>query len=274
MKEVRFLSIEEIQEMCPVAFYTKPSNPSVTEDYVHIHSGTVISDLEKLGWKPVSARMRSRRKSSTVYSYHMLVFQNPELGTIVGKDADTYFPQLILTNSHDGLNAFSFSVGLYRLVCSNGLVVCTDTFTELKIKHRWYSFEELRRTITDVVKGIEKHVDVMGTLKKVELTEEQKQNFATKALMLRTGVLFSKISTEHPKFSTEVVKQLLIPVRDSDKNSDLWTVFNVLQEKLVKGTFQITTSAGKSRKVRPIVGFEKELSLNRNLFKLMMSYIN
>ena len=46
---------------------------------------------------------------------------------INGKDGDTVFPQVLLTNSHDGKNAFTFTAGLFRMICENGLVISTST---------------------------------------------------------------------------------------------------------------------------------------------------
>jgi hypothetical protein len=52
--------------------------------------------------------------------------------------------ELFLTNSHDGFNSFQFRVGIYRLVCSNGLVVADEEFSAFRIRHKGYTFAELR----------------------------------------------------------------------------------------------------------------------------------
>ena len=48
---------------------------------------------------------------------------------ITGKDGDDAYPQILLTNSRDGKAAFNFRVGIFRLVCSNGLVVSDVMYT-------------------------------------------------------------------------------------------------------------------------------------------------
>ena len=63
----------------------------------------------------------------------MITFQNPDI-MIKGKDGDDAYPRIIMTNSHDGFNAFQFKVGIYRLVCSNGLVVADEEFSDFKLK--------------------------------------------------------------------------------------------------------------------------------------------
>ena len=39
-------------------------------------------------------------------------------------DGDTVYPQILLTNSHDGKNAFTFTAGLFRLICAEWVSYC------------------------------------------------------------------------------------------------------------------------------------------------------
>ena len=130
-----YLTKDQVKEICPVAFETAPTNPNVTNKYLFVNTETIIDDLGKLGWKPVTAAMRKNRGKDTIFSKHMVTFQNPDI-MIKSKDGDDAFPRIILSNSHDGLQAFKFSVGIYRLVCSNGLVVADEEFSDFKIKHK------------------------------------------------------------------------------------------------------------------------------------------
>ena len=51
----QFLTKEEIQKVCPLAYAEAPTN-KVSDKYVLANTGTVIEDMEKLGWKVVSAK--------------------------------------------------------------------------------------------------------------------------------------------------------------------------------------------------------------------------
>jgi hypothetical protein len=83
-----------------------------------------------------------------------------------------------LTNSHDGKNAFTFKAGLFRLVCSNGLVIADEQFGEMKIRHMGYDFESLQSLITEMVEKLPLTVESMNRFKNKQLSEEQKQKFA------------------------------------------------------------------------------------------------
>jgi hypothetical protein len=74
------------------------------------------------------------------YQKHLVVFRNNDV-VINGKDGDTVYPQILLTNSHDGKNSFSFQAGLFRMICENGLVIATKQFEAMKIRHMGYDFE-------------------------------------------------------------------------------------------------------------------------------------
>ena len=147
-----FLSKEELQKQCPMAFKEIPTNPNVSERYIQANTMTVVDDLAKLGWYPVQAKQcRNKKNSSGIRSFHMIAFQNPDIKITKtnddgSKEVDT-FPRIILTNSHDGYNAFKLMVGLFRLVCSNGLVVSDNQMVNMSIRHMNYDFEELRKIV-------------------------------------------------------------------------------------------------------------------------------
>ena len=112
------------------------------------------------------------------------MFRNPDV-VINGADGDTVFPQILLTNSNDGKNAFTFKCAIFRMVCENGLVVSTQDFADLKIRHMGYTFEELQKQIRVVVDKLPLTVESMNKMKQIQLSEEQIDDFAKKAVATR-----------------------------------------------------------------------------------------
>ena len=45
-------------------------------------------------------------------------------------------PELVFLNSHDGTTAYQVRVGLYRVVCTNGLIVSAEAFPVFRVAHR------------------------------------------------------------------------------------------------------------------------------------------
>ena len=131
MQKNPFLTNEQIKETAPSVFAEKPSD-EVSKHYTHIPTTKVINDMRSLGWDVVDVQeVAARTKATKGVQKHLVVFRNPDV-VINGDDGDTVFPQVLLTNSHDGKNAFQFQAGLYRLVCSNGLVIADTQFEAVK----------------------------------------------------------------------------------------------------------------------------------------------
>jgi hypothetical protein len=190
----------------------------------------------------------------------LLVFSNPEI-QIEGSDGDTVFPRILLTNSHDGKNAFTFTAGLFRLICSNGLVISDEEFGSMKIRHMGYDFETLRSTINEMVEKLPLTVECMNKLKTKQMTWDEKEKFALEAIGLRID----------PKTQTISVAELLEPTRKEDQGDDLWSIYNVVQEKLIHGMYNYANGE-KVRKSRPIKNFQQNMKVNSDLYKLALQY--
>lgn len=267
-----YLTKEQIKKVCPVAFVKTPTNPGVSKRYLFINSEIIIDDLKKLGWYPVTATMRKSRGKATIFSPHMLSFQNPDL-KIKGKNGDDAYPRIIVQNSSDAFSSFKFSMGIYRLVCSNGLVIADEKFSEFKIRHQGYSFEELRNVVRQTVIDLPKKVEVINRMKEKELTQKERETLAINAMKIRAGAALDDTQTSKFNYDDETLKDLLEPKRKNDEGTDLWTTFNILQEKIVKGEFHAALKGAKVRKIRAIKSFEKDLKVNKELFKMATSLV-
>jgi len=267
-----YLTKDQLQKICPVAFKEAPTNPNVTDKYLFVNTETIIDDLDKLGWKPVTAAMRKSRGKDTIFSKHMISFQNPDI-KITAKDGDNAFPRIIMTNSHDGLQAFKFSVGIFRLVCSNGLVVADEKFSDFKIRHKGYTFAELRDVVAQAVKDLPNKVEVLNKMRNKILTQDEKQKLALDALLIRAGISPDSDKAKEFKYDQETIQDILEPKRKEDTGDDLWKTFNVIQEKITQGEFHAALVGAKVRKVRKIKSFEKDLQVNKELFKLATALV-
>ena len=58
---------------------------------------------------------------------------------------------------------------------------------------------------------------------------------------------------------------------DEYKRKDLWSVFNLVQEKLVGGMVEYS-SGSKIRKARRIKNFQQDIKLNSELYELALEY--
>jgi len=251
------MSIEQMKKQAP-SIFTTTSAPTVSNKFTHIPTFKVIEDMSQLGWNVVDCKeVKARKEGTRGFQKHLVVFRNPDV-VINGADGDTVFPQILLTNSSDGKNAFTFTAGLFRMVCENGLVISTEQFNDVKMRHMGYTFEELQEQIRAMVEQLPLTVESMNKMKQIQLSEEQTVELAKKALTSR----FTEEQVE--AFNIDIDK-LLEPTRDEDKGTDLWSVFNVIQEKIIDGDFTYMVGT-KIRKARKVKNFKQDMEINQKLF--------
>ena len=268
----QYITKDQIREIAPLVFTNAPTNPNLSKKYLFVNTETIIDDLNKLGWLPVQAAQRKSRGGDTIFSKHMIAFQNPDI-KISSEDGDEAYPRILLTNSHDGMQAFKFSVGIFRLVCSNGLVVADEQFSDFKIKHKGYTFGELRKVVRQAVEDLPNKVQIMNDMKNRILTQEEKNKLALDAMLIRANIKPGSEKAAKFNYDDETIEDILDPKRKEDKGDDLWRVFNVIQEKITQGDFSAALTGAKVRKVRKIKSFEKDIKVNQELFKLATSVI-
>jgi hypothetical protein len=245
-------SIERIKELAPSVFTTEKAS-HLTDKYIQTPTIRVVEDLMNLGWEVTKAQEVKSRKYKG-FQKHLLVFRHPEI-TIKGANGDDSFPQILLTNSHDGKAAFNFRVGIFRMVCSNGLVISDADFGVMSIRHMNYTFESLQSKVAEMISKLPGLVQKINLFKTTVLTEPQMIDFATKASALRTK-------------KTVNIMSVLEPTRKEDVGNDLWLVFNRIQEKILGGSY---TYGG--RKARSVKNFQQDIKLNEQLFELAEAYL-
>jgi hypothetical protein len=184
---------------------------------------------------------------------------------INGQDGDTVYPQILLTNSHDGKNSFTFTAGLYRMVCENGLVIADQKFEDFRIRHMGYDFETLQSTIKEMVSTLPLTVESMNKMKTTELQEQQ-------ALQLAKDLLDLRIEGTPNTYDQEAIEAVLTPQRPQDEGLGLWEVFNRVQENIIEGNFPYRTLKGKVRQARVIKNFKQDMVLNKGMFNKALEY--
>jgi hypothetical protein len=264
------LTKEQVAAVCPQAFASKPSN-NVSDKYVFVNTESIMDDMQALGWYPVSAKQRKPRPGvHTRFSSHMIIFQNPELQ--ITSEEEKLAPSIILINSHDGTRTFQFRMGIYRLVCSNGLVIPEEEYTSFRIRHMGYTFDQLKESMTKAVERISEKVQVINQMIEKQLTEQEQMDLALKALLIRSGV--NTETVEAPKYSEESLKEVLKPSREEDKGDNLWVVFNRIQEAVTRGGFRVGVEGEKTRPLNKIKSFEKDFKVNEELFEAALEILN
>jgi hypothetical protein len=259
---MEYLNLNEIGQSCPSALTQKQSD-NLSHIYRFIPTTEVMDILGGQGWYPTQAVQTKSRKgyeSSSPYKKHMIRFRNESNINLSKEMGDTH-PEILLTNSHDGTSSFKFHVGLFRLVCSNGLVIADKTFDSYRVMHKGFKKEDILNVVSQTTEKIPMVVGkVQGMMGKV-LTPNQQYDFAQRVADYRWG-----------EDKMVDVNQMLQIRRNEDAGNDLWSVFNRVQENLLQGGILTVTPKdnGKVRnsRSRAIRSIDQNLEVNKMLWTL------
>jgi len=283
------LNDEDIKYLCPVAFKDKMTKAEInrlglSKHYSFVPTMNVVNDLRALGYEVVDAKQVSARKKSTRgYQKHMITLEHPkykldQVNEVEISDGKTEtqvtkaeeYPQILLTNSHDGGNAFTLSAGIFRLVCSNGLVIKTEDYGSARLVHKGYSFEAVQELVKEFEVTVAEVLNKVTAMKKVQLTKDQQIEFAKQAALLRFK---SKSYNEDNIEKVVNIDDLLNVERKEDAGNGLYEVFNRVQESLINGKYTYLGTKDKPRKARPIKNFKQNIEVNKKLSELAFELV-
>ena len=264
-------SLEEIRQASPAAF-TNHESPKLSKRYSFVPTYDLLEAFDALGWSPTFARQNGYGP----YARHMIRLTNPELGFMDLK-SDKVKPQIVLDNSHNGMSPAQIHMGLFRLVCTNGLVIAMPgMYTSVRLRHVGIDINELKQLMEIVANQYTMVGKRIGDMQQHTLNESQKEEFVFKAIAAREPHVFIKDDgTIDMKKATTIIQpgQIIEPLRGEDKKEDLWTIFNVVQERLVKGEFDRQTMSGRRTKPRGISNATRHVNFNKKLWEIAESYM-
>lgn len=95
-----------------------------SDRYEFISTSECLDGLKEAGFLPVMAsQSRTRLADKIGYTKHMIRLRHRSLQEVGGM-----VPEIVLTNAHDGNSSYQLRAGIYRFVCSNGLIIGNDLF--------------------------------------------------------------------------------------------------------------------------------------------------
>lgn len=251
------ITLAELKTALPQAFATAPAS-RVSKRYSFIPTSQILEDLDTLGWKVRSiTNPRYKSAGKQLHGKHLVRLFHPDINISSGEDVNNV--EIALYNSSDGTSRFKMEVGIFRMVCSNGLVVKSHDFGGINMRHSGYSFENLKVSIEEMVAGLPNVVNKINTFTARQLNEKEMQELAQKAYGVRNS---------GRQATPEEVAAILTPRRDADRPNNLWTVFNRVQEAVITGGSMLVDRRGRVRTARPIINLDKGLKLNQELWSL------
>ena len=113
------LTTEQLFKNVP-SIFTDGSADRTSEKYQPISTSAIIEKLKSEGFYPTwAAQTMSQNPERKAFTKHMVRFRRED----VAVNSGGIYPELVLVNSHDGLSSYRLMAGLFRVVCSNGMIV-------------------------------------------------------------------------------------------------------------------------------------------------------
>ena len=243
------LSDDQIHRVAPSIFAEAP-HESRSQRYAYIPTATVLTELRKEGFQPfMVTQTRTRHEDRRDYTKHMIRLRHASQINARGEANE-----IILLNSHDGTSSYQMLAGMFRFVCSNGLV-CGDTVADVRVPHKGDVAGQVIEGAYQVLHGFDRALESRESMQAITLDEGEAEVFARAALSLKYD------DPDKPAPITE--SQILMPRRFDDRRPDLWMTFNRIQENLTKGGLSGRSANGRRQQTRPVQGIDSDVRLNR-----------
>lgn len=248
----RALSNDQIARFAPSILATE-AHESRGERYAFIPTIDVLNGLRSEGFQPFEVRQtKVRDVGRREHTKHMVRLRHANALHSVG----TEVPEIILINSHDGSSSYQLLSGIFRMVCSNGLIA-GDVHNDVRVRHTGNVVNDVIEGSFEVLQNLQQVTGSIDAMRAVDLTEAEQRLLASSAIELRWG-----------DQSPVKPQQLIVPRRYEDNKSDLWTTFNRIQENLVKGGMRGRSATGRRTTTREVGGVNENVKLNRALWQL------
>lgn len=231
-------------------------HPDMSDRYVMVDTNQVIANMADLGYKVADIRGPKFRTARGPYGYHLVDFrQAKDMDRAAGEA-----PRVVFINSYDGSTRAQVVAGVIRFICSNGMVV-GDIVEREKVTHIGNAAKDLIERVSNIAAKSADVLERIGGFKTRNLTRAAQLEFANRA----TGLVL-------PQVDPDLGQVLNQPRRWDDRNPDLWSTFNRVQENLVRGGLPRLNAAGKPVVTRPIVNVQRDVRVNRGLWDLLEEF--
>jgi hypothetical protein len=252
-----------LRSQAPSIFASGPM-AGVSNSYTFVPTVRIVDGLREHNWVPVEVEeQRIRKEAKRGFQKHMLRFRRTEQMETL----DEWNVELVLLNSHDRGCAYQLHAGIYRRICSNGLVVSEGSFEAIRFRHSKLETDEVVRASFRLLDFVPKVGEMVNRFRERVLNARESLDLARHAVLMRYQSMDA--SPVEPE-------TLLKARRDEDVSLDLWSSLNRVQENLIRGGVSDSRRdhRGRLRSVRALRGIDSKVSLNKGLWGLAEQLAN
>jgi hypothetical protein len=266
-----FLTSDEIRVRAP-AVYAHDYAEDLSNKYGNFNSTHAIEVMNDYGYGVTqAAQVQGRTEQANIHGQHLMAFaKRHEVSA-----STTEQPEIIFYNSHDGKSSMKLFAGVYRFICSNG-IIAGEGFDQRMIhyKNNLDSFEDILKYTANSLEGI---AQLTRNMKNITPEPLAIQHFAETALETRydTEERYNLGLNTRNIFTELTINDVLTPARTQDEANNAWTVFNRVQESVLRGGMRVlgtTKRRGRSavtyKEAKPLSSIKQNVDVNRKLWDI------
>lgn len=254
------LDLDTIRTNCP-AVLAQEAYSTVSPKYCYISTLDILQKLESEGFYPhLVMQSGCKNEVKRGYTKHLVRFRSEDS---VGRGGQVY--EVCLLGSHDGTTAWKMFGGFFRWSCGNGTLFFDGKAVCINITHTGNAVPRVIEGAHAVLAQKDLAYDCIEAMLTTKLSLDEKVELALRASKVRW-----------PDQPPPVAPALLLTARrPDDVHNDLWTTFNTIQEHILRGGINYSTTRtvrGQVQQVsaytRPIRSVDGNVQLNRDLWAL------
>lgn len=276
------LNNDDLELMAPAMLKETLSNEERKElgrsrRYKFLSTNTIRDILRKEGWVLTNVMSPTSRINPDTCR-HMMTFSTQNTDYLKPLDELGLVPKILIVNSHNGTVALKMHIGLYRKTCNNTLIVADEMLDGYRVRHWGNEVESINQYIKYLKQALPRIISDVKRFKQIRVSQETQMRMATQGIIYRNLRLVDGFTGEVDVKSLNNSyrpAELLKVLRGSDNYNDLFTVFNRIQENLIKGNFGHYGKKNlRPSRTRNLTEARKLVLVNKELWKMMTLVAN
>lgn len=236
--------------LLPVAATNGVKYEKLSNSYDLIDTESVVRLLKEEGFYATAAnQLKPRKRDPRVVRHYVRMRHESYAREINGS-----VPEILIINSNDGSSSLRMEAGLFRMVCSNGLIVRSAEIASVRIRHLDVTAERVMDSSMLVMNSAKEAARRIDLFRSRTLSQEEVGVFAARASQLWGG----RVDPQ----------QLLTARRTEDEGHELWSVFNRVQENLFKGGVVGRSANGRRTRTHGIRAMDNSVKVNTKLWEI------
>ena len=245
--------------LIPSSVTATNAREGLSNRYGFIPTNEVIDAYRSDGWSLIAANeVKARKPERQGFQKHLLRFVHESQKELSRNERI----ETIFINSHDGTSSVQIASGIFRFACANGIIVADSTVNSFALRHNGLSMDKVLECSHQILSQQEKVAGVIETWKNLKVDLSSGLELAKTGIELRWG----KDATKHPIGPEKVLFGVR---RTQDIDDNLWTVFNRVQENILRGGLidGARQSSKRWRATREIKSIDAHTAINRGLWE-------